>query len=89
MAEVGRVKLVYFAWVRERIGMADETLALPATIIDIADLMTWLTTQGDGYAAAFANAASIRAAIDHMHVKHDTSIAGAREIAFFPPMTGG
>ena len=83
------MKAIYFAWVRERIGKTDEMLDPPPDIVTVSDLMGWLTSRGDGYAAAFANAATIRAAIDRAHVKHDMVIAGAREIAFFPPMTGG
>ena len=83
------MKAVYFAWVRERIGKSEETLAPPAEVVTIADLIAWLRARGETYDAAFANAATIRAAIDRGHVKHDAAIAGAREIAFFPPMTGG
>jgi len=83
------VKAVYFAWVRERIGTADEVLNPPEDVVTVADLLDWLKARGEGYEAAFANAATIRAAIDRAHVKHDAPIAGAREIAFFPPMTGG
>ena len=83
------VKLVYFAWVRERIGKPQEELALPASVTTVADLIAWLATRGEEYAHAFEAAKSIRAAIDKVHVKHDHAIAGAREIAFFPPMTGG
>ena len=83
------LKAVYFAWVRERIGKSEETLAPPPEVSTIADLVGWLTSRGDNYAAAFADAATVRAAIDRTHVKPDAPIAGAREIAFFPPMTGG
>ncbi|WP_445503707.1 molybdopterin converting factor subunit 1 [Microvirga sp. G4-2] len=83
------MKLVYFAWVRERIGKTDETIDLPEGIATIADLVRWLKTQGEEYEYAFENEAIVRAAIDHLHVKPEASIAGAREIAFFPPMTGG
>jgi molybdopterin synthase sulfur carrier subunit len=83
------VKLIYFAWVRERIGLADETVALPEGVATIADLKAWLGTRGEGYAYAFENPGIIRAAIDQRHGKDDAAIAGAREIAFFPPMTGG
>ena len=83
------MKLVYFAWVRERIGLAEEVVTPPAAIRDVADLIAWLRQRGDGYEHAFENPKVIRAAIDRVHVKHDTVIAGAREIAFFPPMTGG
>jgi sulfur-carrier protein len=83
------MKAVYFAWVRERIGKGEETLSPPADVATVADLIAWLKAQGEGYDAAFAEPATIRAAIDRSHVKHDAAIAGAREIAFFPPMTGG
>jgi len=83
------MKLLYFAWVRERIGKAEETIEPPAAVQTVGDLIGWLTTRGDEYAYAFETPKVIRAAIDHTHVKPDTMIAGAREIAFFPPMTGG
>ena len=83
------MKAVYFAWVRERIGKTEEVLTPPAGIATVGDLIAWLKTRGEGYEAAFANGATIRAAIDRTHVKHDAAIAGAGEIAFFPPMTGG
>jgi molybdopterin synthase sulfur carrier subunit len=83
------VKLVYFAWVRERIGKPEEEIELPAGIATVGDLMTWLARRGEEYAYAFENPKVIRAAVDRAHVKADTAIAGAREIAFFPPMTGG
>jgi len=83
------MKLIYFAWVRERIGKPDEEVDVPASVRTIGDLVAWLQGRGEEYAYAFENAAVIRAAIDRNHVKPDTAIAGAREIAFFPPMTGG
>ena len=83
------MKLVYFAWVRERIGRAEEEIALPADVTTIASLVSWLKTQGDEYKTAFANENVVRAAIDRVHAKPDAKIVAAREIAFFPPMTGG
>jgi molybdopterin synthase sulfur carrier subunit len=83
------MKAVYFAWVRERIGHGDEEIAPPDSVSDVAGLMTWLIGRGEQYAHAFENPKVIRVAIDQTHVKHDAKIAGAREIAFFPPMTGG
>jgi sulfur-carrier protein len=83
------MKLVYFAWVRERIGKTDEELTLPPEVKTVADLALWLAGRGEEYAYAFENPRVVRAAIDRKHVKPDTAIAGAREIAFFPPMTGG
>jgi sulfur-carrier protein len=83
------MKIVYFAWVRERIGKSDEEIAPPAEVASVGDLIAWLSRRGDEYAYAFEKAPIIRAAIDRVHVKHDAPIQGAREIAFFPPMTGG
>src|SRR3712207_5718595 len=88
-AEPMRVKLVYFAWVRERVGKADEEVELPDGIATVADLVRWLKTRGEEYEYAFENEAVVRAAIDHPHVKPGAAIAAAGEIAFFPPMTGG
>jgi molybdopterin synthase sulfur carrier subunit len=83
------LKLLYFAWVRERIGKAEESVAPPASVTTVAELMTWLAGRGEEYAYAFQNPKVIRVAIDRKHAQPGTPIAGAREIAFFPPMTGG
>lgn len=83
------MKLLYFAWIRERIGRAGETLELPADVATVADLVAWLRMRGPEYGEAFARPELVRAAIDQTHVKPDTPLAGAREIAFFPPVTGG
>lgn len=83
------MKLRYFAWVRERIGKPEEEIDLPAGVATIAELVIWLSQRGEEYAHAFENPRVIRAAIDRAHVRSDAAISGAREIAFFPPMTGG
>jgi len=83
------LKLLYFAWVRERVGKPEEEIDPPANVRTVGDLMAWLSGRGEEYAYAFENAKVIRAAIDHTHVKPDAAIQDAREIAFFPPMTGG
>jgi molybdopterin synthase sulfur carrier subunit len=83
------MKVLYFAWVRERIGKPEEEVAPPADVRTVADLARWLAGRGEEYAHAFENPGVVRAAIDKTHVKPDAPIAGAREIAFFPPMTGG
>jgi molybdopterin synthase sulfur carrier subunit len=83
------VKILYFAWVRERVGRTDEEVTPPAEVATVAQLMDWLAARGEEYAHAFENRKAIRAAIDRNHVPPATPIAGAREIAFFPPMTGG
>lgn len=83
------MKLRYFAWVRERVGLPEEDIELPASVATVADLIDFLARRGEEYAHAFENPKVIRAAIDRTHVRADAAIAGAREIAFFPPMTGG
>jgi sulfur-carrier protein len=82
-------KLVYFAWVRERIGKPEEEVELPAGLATVADLVRWLKGRGEEYEYAFENEGVVRAAVDKVHARPDAAIAGAREIAFFPPMTGG
>ncbi|MFK5597360.1 molybdopterin converting factor subunit 1 [Methylobacterium sp. HMF5984] len=83
------MKLVYFAWVRERVGRPEETVTPPAEVATVGDLIGWLKGRGEEYAHAFEQDGVVRAAIDKVHAKPDAPIAGAREIAFFPPMTGG
>ena len=83
------VKLLYFAWVRERLGKAEEQIDPPVGVATVGELMAWLARRGEEYAHAFENPKVIRAAIDRSHVRADAKIAGAMEIAFFPPMTGG
>ncbi len=83
------INLLYFAWVREKIGKSTETVDLPSSVRTIADLVQWLVARGPEYADAFARPEVVRAAIDRAHVKTSAEIGAAREIAFFPPVTGG
>ena len=83
------MKVRYFAWVRERIGKGEEDVDPPASVTTVGELIAWLSGKGEGYAYAFENPKVIRAAIDKSHVRAEARIAGAAEIAFFPPMTGG
>jgi molybdopterin synthase sulfur carrier subunit len=83
------VRILYFAWVRERVGKAEEDVDPPAGVATVNDLIGWLARRGEEYAYAFENPRVIRAAIDRTHVRPETAIAGAGEIAFFPPKTGG
>jgi molybdopterin synthase sulfur carrier subunit len=83
------VKVKYFAWIRERVGKAEEELEPPQGVHTVGELIGWLSARGEEYAYAFEKPKVIRAAIDHTHVAPETAIAGAHEIAFFPPMTGG
>jgi len=83
------MRLLYFAWVKEKAGIAAEEIAIPQDVATIAELIVWLKTRGPEFANAFAQSEVIRAAINQTHVRHNAKIAGAREIAFFPPVTGG
>ena len=83
------VKLVYFAWIRERIGKSEEEIDLPEKVKTIGDLIAHLNERGDGYAAAMAVPEAVHAAINQQHCRHEDAIGDAREIALFPPMTGG
>lgn len=83
------MKLLYFAWVRERVGRAEEEAELPAGVATVADLVGWLRGRGPEYEHAFESAKSVRAAVDKRHARPESPLAGAREVAFFPPMTGG
>ena len=83
------MKLVYFAWVRERIGRREEEIALPASVATAGDLLAWLKARGPEYEHALAEPRAIRIAVDHVHAKAETPIGSAREVALFPPMTGG
>ena len=92
MAELGETRtltLRYFAWVREKIGRAEETVSVPASLTSVAELVGWLKLQGPEYADVFARDGVIRVALDQSHVKATAPIGGAREVAFFPPVTGG
>ena len=83
------MKLLYFAWLRERIGVAEEDLDIPASVTSAHDLINFLIAKGDTYQAAFADLDLIKVAIDQEHAPLDASVAGAVEVAFFPPVTGG
>lgn len=83
------MKLLYFAWVRERIGKTEEDIVLPDGIDRVSDLLQWLKGRGEGYENALRIPEVIRVAINQEHVGHDEPLAGAREVALFPPMTGG
>jgi molybdopterin synthase sulfur carrier subunit len=89
MMSTNRLSIRYFAWVRERVGVAEEQVEVPAGVSSVAGLIEWLSGRDEGYAAAFAEPGIIRAALDRDHVEHDAPLGTAREVAFFPPMTGG
>jgi sulfur-carrier protein len=81
------IDVVYFAWVRERIGLPRERLATQA--VTVADLVAELRAREDRYDVAFSDLSSLRVAVDQELTTFDAPLAGVREVAFFPPMTGG
>ncbi len=83
------ITLLYFAWLRERTGRAEETIALPPGAATIGDLIAWLRTRDAAHEAAFANPRLVRAAVNQEFAKPETPIHAGDEIAFFPPVTGG
>jgi molybdopterin synthase sulfur carrier subunit len=83
------MQLLYFARVREQVGLGAEDVTLPAEVTNVAQLLDWLATLSPGHAAALADRSSIRVAVDQDFAQPDTAITGAAEIAIFPPVTGG
>ncbi|MCM5551584.1 molybdopterin converting factor subunit 1 [Pleomorphomonas sp. NRK KF1] len=83
------VRVVYFAWVRERIGLSDEHLRLPDHVRTAGDMIAWLSGRGDNYAYALESPSTVRVAVDQLHIEQNEALGEAREIALFPPMTGG
>lgn len=84
-----RLDILYFAWVRERIGLDAEVIDHPGEAVRVRDLVAMLAKRGAGYAEAFAEPARLRAALDQKFVSLDAEIGHAREVAIFPPVTGG
>jgi molybdopterin synthase sulfur carrier subunit len=83
------VTVLYFASVREGIGLGKETVSPPASVTTLGQFVDWLRKRGPAHDAALAPELSVRAAVDRIHANPATSIAGAEEIAIFPMMTGG
>ena len=81
--------LLYFAWVRERIGTGQESVEPPEAVRNVADLICWLAERSPGHAEAFREPARLRAAIDQRFVVLDALLGDAKEVALFPPVTGG
>ena len=83
------LRMLYFAWVRERVGTGEETVAPPAGVDTVGALVDWLAHRDAAHRDAFAERDRLRAAVDQVFVAMDAPIAGAREVALFPPVTGG
>ncbi|MFV3075839.1 molybdopterin converting factor subunit 1 [Niveispirillum fermenti] len=83
------MKLLYFAWLRTKIGIAEERVALPDGVADVAGLLEWLRGRGPGYADALANLDVVKVAVNQEYVPVSHAIAAGDEVALFPPVTGG
>jgi molybdopterin synthase sulfur carrier subunit len=83
------MKVLYFAWVRERLGRSQEEIAVPPELVTIRDLVGWLRDRDEAGRLAFGDPGVIRAAADQEHVPLDHPLAGIGELALFPPVTGG
>lgn len=83
------MNLLYFAWLRQKIGRSEEQFDLPDDIATVRALAAHLASRGGGYAQAFADLGRLRAAVNQQHVPFDAPVAAGDEVAFFPPVTGG
>ena len=83
------MKILYFARIRQIAGRATEEVEVPPTVATVSDLVAFLSARDESVAAALAERRTLRAAVDQTHVALDASVIGAREVAFFPPVTGG
>jgi molybdopterin synthase sulfur carrier subunit len=83
------MRILYFAWLRERVGTGAEEVAPPARVKTVGALVDWLKAKGGGHARAFADASLVRVAVNQEYVKLDHPVKAGDEVAFFPPVTGG
>lgn len=83
------MKILYFAWLRERLNRGEEEVSPPSEVATVADLIDWLATRDEAFALAVHKRSLIKAAVDARLVPHDAPIDGAKVVALFPPMTGG
>ncbi len=83
------MKVRYFAWMKRTVGVAEEEIVLPADVRPVGELVEWVRTRSGGHAEALAAGAAFGTAVDQRTTTFDAPLAGAREVAFFPPFTGG
>ena len=83
------MKILYFAWLKEKTGLSEEDLTVPEGVTDVQSLVEWMQQRGDGFASAFANPALVRVVVNQEHVGLDFPVSDNDEVAFFPPVTGG
>ncbi len=83
------MRVLYFAWLRQRVGVGEEAVSPPAEVADVGGLVRWLSARSAGHAAAFADPAQVRMAVNQEFCGPDHPVAAGDEVAFFPPVTGG
>jgi sulfur-carrier protein len=83
------MKVLWFAWLRTRVGSAEETFTPPAEVTDVKSLLAWLKTRSPGHAEALKNLDVVRVAVNQTYVQADHPVAAGDEVAIFPPVTGG
>ncbi|MCF8481233.1 MAG: molybdopterin converting factor subunit 1 [Rhodospirillum sp.] len=83
------MKVLYFAWVREKVGLDIEEVSPPDTVLTVGDLAAWLSTRSPGHKDGLSDLSRLRAAVDQDLAQPDSPVTGVAEVAFFPPMTGG
>ena len=83
------MRLLYFAWLRQKIGRGEEIVEVPAAVRTVGDLASWLAARGGGYADAFSDIKRVRAAVNQEHTDLTMAVKAGDEVAFFPPVTGG
>lgn len=83
------MRVLYFAWVRQKVGTAEEDVTPPPEVRDVAGLVAWLAARSPGHAAAFADPRQVRAAVNQDFAPPDHPVTAGDEVAFFPPVTGG
>lgn len=83
------MKILYFAWLKEKIGMSEEEVVLPSTVATVGDLFDWMRSRGPGFAGALADGNAVKVAVNHVYAQLNDPVGDKDEIAFFPPVTGG
>ena len=89
MADEAPLTILYFAWLRERVGASEEQISLPAGVRTVGDLIAWLAERSPGHASAFANRRTVRCAVNQEFANPNARVGPGDEVAFFPPVTGG
>lgn len=83
------MKIIYFAWLRDKTGIGEEEASPPETVTDVAGLIQWLKGRGAGFEEALSDMSMVRVAVNQEHVDTGHAVAAGDEVAFFPPVTGG